>query len=168
MQIKRLLVSGAVVVAVLGAGAPAMAADTTASFTVFSGAVSVTAPATKNFGFVAQGSSVSDTLGIVEVTDSRSPTPGTWTATVLSTDFSSGGNTFAASSVTYTAGSCTATGVTCTPAGAFSLSNSAQTAAAGSSSTTGSTASWNPTFAFTVPVGQATGAYSATVTHSVS
>src|SRR5919205_1164062 len=72
----------------------AQAADTTTSFTLGAGALAISAPATANLGTAATGTAnLSASLGAVQVTDARGALLGTWTATVSSTDFTTGGVT---------------------------------------------------------------------------
>jgi hypothetical protein len=72
---------------------PAAADTTTTTFTLSGGALSISVPASKNLGSAATGaSSLSSQLGTVTVTDDRGALAGCWTATVASTDFTTGGS----------------------------------------------------------------------------
>jgi hypothetical protein len=176
VRITRTVLVGAVAAVALAATAmPAVAApsaDSSTSFTAFSGALDITAPATVNLGSFMIGSSPAVSFGDVEVVDGRSeaPSSGTWTATVSSTDFNNpvAATTYPASNITYVVPSCAITGTTtCAPTAPITLSSSAQTVINASTSSTGSTATWNPQLQFTLPAGMAPGTYTGTVTHSV-
>ena len=96
----------------------------------------------------------------------------TWTATVSSTSFLTGGGTAAetipAADATYTTGVATTTGVlVATPTPIVTLSGTAQTVVSGAGVGDNS-AAWNPTIAIAVPAAAVTGLYTGTVTHSVA
>lgn len=156
---------------VLAAAQPANAADTTVTFTVSSGDLTISAPATSDLGTGAPGTTISDTLGNVTVDDLRGDNPATWAATVSSTDFTSPGvPDIPASAVTYTPnaqvshvgdGVFTAGTVgtlSATPRPAYS-----HTAGTGSNQLV-----WNPTLAVAVPNTATAAVYTGTVTHSVA
>ena len=65
--------------------------DTTVTFTVTSGALTMSAPGTAKFGSGGPGSTIKGSLGTVSVTDGRALVSASWTATVSSTDFTTGG-----------------------------------------------------------------------------
>jgi hypothetical protein len=93
---------------------PADAATTTVTFTLTGGALTITAPATANLGTAAVGTAtLSGSLGAVTVTDARGAPLGTWTASVFSTNFTTGGGTanetIAATAVNYASLSATST-----------------------------------------------------------
>lgn len=145
---------------------------TTVTFTVTSGALAMTAPATANLGSGAPGTTISGPLGNVLVTDDRALLSAAWTATASSTAFTTGSattpETIPASDVTYTPGTVSTTGtITATPSG-ITLSGSAQTVVSGTAGVGNNTASWNPVLAVTVPAAAVGGAYTATLTQSVS
>jgi hypothetical protein len=153
-------------VAVLPAGA-----DTTATFTLTAGALSISAPT----GSVSLGSQVASTssstisglLGSVTVSDQRGGAT-SWTVSVISTAFSPpAGPADPASNVSYGAGVITSSAlVTSTAVAALNLTG-VSTVVTGAS--TGiSTATWNPTISVVVPANFAPGVYSATITHSVA
>jgi hypothetical protein len=147
-------------------------ADSSTSFTAFSGSLDITAPDPVDLGFVQVGVPAAVSFGNVQVIDGRSEAPGTgtWTASVSSTDFTnpSAGATLPASAITYVVPFCSVVGtVTCTPTAPVTLSGSAQPVINATTSSSGNTATWNPQFQFTVPAGSATGTYTGTVTHSV-
>ena len=160
------------------AGAPTPAAkgssdpDTTVTFTVTSGALTMSAPGTAKFGSGGPGSSIKGSLGTVSVTDGRALASASWTATVSSTDFTTGGGspseTTPAADLFYDPGFISTTGViTVTPSG-VSLSASPQTVVAGTNGTGINTASWTPVIVVSVPSTAVTGTYTGTITESVS
>jgi hypothetical protein len=173
----RLLAATAVGTALLAL--PARADDTTTSFTLSAGPLAISVPASANLGTAATGSaSLSGQLGAVTVSDTRGALGEDWTATVSSTDFTTGGatadETIGKSAVSYWSGAATATsGVAVRVPGqllaanAQSLSTSrtafSATGTVGNNSTT-----WNPTLVVTLPSDAVAGLYSGTVTHSVA
>ncbi|GAA0412501.1 hypothetical protein GCM10009530_76280 [Microbispora corallina] len=172
MRLKQLAFAagGTLTFAVL-AIAPADAADTTVTFTVTSGALTITAPAGPvSLGSTTAGNTVSGPLGVVTVTDARGGTPTSdWTARVSSTAFVGPSDTIPASAATYTPGSGTLVvgNGTLTPGAPGSLS--AQRIAMTYTGGTGnSQANWSPTLAVAVPLAVGLGTYTGTVTHSVA
>jgi hypothetical protein len=149
-------------------------ADTTVTFTVGVGFLDITAPDSKDLGAGTPGTTIGPTaLGDVEVYDDRAALGATWTATVSSTAFTTGGGTgpetIPASDITYTGGTVTTTGTVTAPAlAAFTLSGGAQTAVAATGINGDNTATWDPTLTVAVPANAVGGAYSGTITHSVS
>ena len=92
--------------------APADAAQGV-TFTLTAGALNVSDPADTSLGSVATGTaSVSSTLGNTSVTDNRGALLGTWTASVTSTDFTTGAatadETIGKALVSYASGASTA------------------------------------------------------------
>jgi hypothetical protein len=178
MAKKRTALVGAVL-SVLAFALPARAADTTTTFSLAAGSLSISAPASRDLGSGSTGGgTVSAQLGTVTVTDNRGALVGTWTASVSSTDFTTGGatanETIAKGQVTYWSGTATeSSGVAVFAPGqaiaanaqALSVSRTAFSAAAivGNNS-----ASWNPTLTVNVPAAAVAGTYSGTVTHSVA
>jgi len=166
---KFLLFASAIGVLAAATALPA-GADTTATFTLTAGGLSISAPT----GSVSLGSqpastsasTISGPLGAVTVSDQRGGVT-TWTASVISTAFTpSSGPAVPASNISYAAGSVTASGVVPTAVPAPNLTG-VSTVATGAS--TGiSSASWNPTISVLVPANYAPGVYSATITHSVA
>lgn len=146
--------------------------DTTVTFTVTSGALSLSAPVTANLGSGAPGSAISGALGNVTVTDNRALLAASWTTTVSSTSFVTGGGTapetIPASDATYAPGTVTTTGtITATPS-SITLSGTAQTVVAGTAGVGDNTATWNPTMAVSAPAAAVGGTYTGTIAHSVS
>jgi hypothetical protein len=145
---------------------------TTVTFTVSSGALSMSAPASASLGSAAPGGTASGSLGTVTVTDLRALLATYWGATAAASTFVTGGGTgnqvVAASAVTYTPGTVTTTGtVTATPT-TITMSSIAQTVVAGTSASGNNTASWNPTIAVVVPAQAVGGTYTGTITQSVA
>jgi hypothetical protein len=178
-RIRRIALTAAALLGVIALALPARAADTTTTFTLAGGALSISAPASKDLGSgPTGGGTVSAQLGTVTVTDTRGALAGSWTATVSSTDFTTGGGTgnetIAKGSVTYWSGASTATsGVAVFLAGQLLAANaqalSASRTAFSASATVGNnSASWNPTVTVNVPAAAVAGDYSGTITHSVA
>ena len=146
--------------------------DTTVTFSVTSGALTMTAPGTAKFSSGGPGSTIKGSLGTVSVTHGRALAPASWTATVSSTNFTTGGGspaeTTPAADLFYDPGFITTTGViTVTPTG-VALSASPQTIVAGTNGTGINTASWTPVIVVSVPTTAVTGTYTGTITESVS
>jgi hypothetical protein len=161
------------------AASPAGAADpapTTTTFTITGGGLAITAPGTARLGSVPTGSaSVSEKLGDVTVTDTRGALAATWTATVQTTDFTTGQKTAAETvpkaNVLYLPGLPTAAN----PVGVFAPTIVDAEAlgalplpvysvlTAGNNSVT-----WNPTVTVMLPAQAVAGEYTGTITHSVS
>ena len=173
----RRILAGTAAVVVLGAG-PAMAApgDTATTFTLADGGLGISVPANASLSnsTLIGTTSFSGQLGAITVTDHRGALLGSWTASVSSTSFTTGGGganrTIAAGNVSYASGAATATtgvGVDVPTLVPVSLDESrtafAHTGVIGAQSTT-----WNPTLTVTVPADVVAGSYSGTVTHSVA
>ncbi|GAA1516033.1 hypothetical protein GCM10009677_56660 [Sphaerisporangium rubeum] len=150
---------------------PAAAVDTTVTFTVTSGALTITAPAGPvSLGSAAAGNSVSGPIGSITVTDARGGVPTSdWTARVSSTAFVGPSDTVPSSAATYTPGPGTLiTGngtLTSGPGGTLDVQRVAMSYSGG---TGNSQATWNPTIAVAIPLSVGLGTYSGTVTHSVA
>ena len=158
---------------VLAAPGASAAGGTAATFTLTGGSLSISQPASATLGSAATGAlTLAGSLGAVTVTDSRGNLNAIWTASVSSTNFTTGGGstyeTVTNSKIAYTGGLATsATGVgTFTPG---TLANLSASGTAGSWVGTGNnTVTWNPTITFTLSPSQVAGTYSGTVTHSVA
>jgi hypothetical protein len=146
--------------------------DTTVTFAVTSGALTMTAPASVSLGSGAPDTTISGALGTVTVTDARALLAAAWTAVASSTAFVTGGSTTAetipAADVGYAPGTPTTTGVVTNVTGLpITLSGTPQPVV----TLTGvgnNTASWNPALAVAVPAAAVVGTYTATLTQSVS
>lgn len=168
---RKFLVVLSAGVAVIAATASGVGADTTATFTLTAGGLSISAPT----GSVSLGSqpvsnsssTITGSLGVVTVSDQRGGAT-TWTASVISTAFTPpAGPADPASNVSYGAGTITASAtVVATAVPAMNLTG-VSTVVTGVS-TGVSSASWNPSISVVVPANFAPGVYSATITHSVA
>jgi hypothetical protein len=173
---KALLVTAALLP--LGIALPASASTTTTTFTLTAGALTVTAPAAADLGTGAVGSPISASLGNVTVADNRGTLLGSWTASVSSTDFTTGAasanETIGRANVTYWSGAATATTGTAVrvpgqllAANAVALSES-RTAFSATGAVGANTTTWQPTVVVTPPAAAVVGAYTGTITHSVA
>jgi hypothetical protein len=178
MAKKRTALVGAVL-SVLSFALPARAADTTTTFSLAAGSLSISAPASRDLGSGSTGGgTVSAQLGTVTVTDNRGALVGTWTASVSSTDFTTGGatanETIAKGQVTYWSGTATASsGVAVFAPGQASAANAqalsvSRTAFSATAIVGNNSASWNPTVTVNVPAAAVAGDYTGTITHSVA
>jgi hypothetical protein len=181
----RLVVGSAVLVAATAAAlvvptaAQAAPGDTTVTFILSAGALSITTPATAALGSAAVGAAtITAQLGAVTVTDARGLLLGAWTTAVTATSFTTGTattpETLPNSAVAYWSGPATATTglgvgipgqIAAGNAHALSTSTTAfsKTAGVGNNSS-----AWNPTLIVTVPAEAVAGTYTGTVTHSVA
>ncbi|WP_339134439.1 hypothetical protein WJM95_32985 [Streptomyces sp. f51] len=164
------LAASAAALVLLQPGLAAAADDpsTTITYTVTSGALTMSAPVSANLGSGAPGTTISAPIGPVTVTDDRALASASWTVTAAETDFANGPTTIPATDAAYTPGSVTTTGtITATPT-AVTLSNSSQVVLTGSAGVGDNTATWNPTVAVSVPAGSVGGNYTGTLTQSVA
>ncbi len=150
--------------------------DTIVTFAVTTGELTMTAPAAATLatGTGVPGTTISGLLGSTVVTDDRASLAATWTVSVSSSDFTTGGATTAetvpATDVTYTAGTFFTTGtitVTATP-DALTLSSAVQPDVFGTAGVGNNSATWNPTLAVALPAAAVTGTYTGTLTQSVA
>jgi hypothetical protein len=146
--------------------------NTTTTFTVSSGALTITAPDTADLGSGAPGTTISGSLGTVTVTDNRALLTAAWTATSAAADFTTGAGTtnetIPATDASYTVGAITTTGTITASGSNVSMTNAPKTVVAGSAGVGDNTASWNPTIAVAVPASAVGGLYTGTITHSVA
>lgn len=146
--------------------------DTSVTFTVTSGALSMSAPVSTNLGAGAPGTTISGALGVVTVTDDRALLSASWTVTAASTDWTTGGGTPAetipATDAGYDPGSITTTGTITVTGTPITLSNTAAPVVTGTDGVGNNTASWNPTISIAVPAAAVGGTYTGTLTQSVS
>lgn len=176
--------AAALTLAGLAAISPAQAApgDTTVTFNITAaagGGLSISVPASASLGSGHPGDVVSGALGTVTVSDTRAALVATWTATVSSSNFTTGGGTagetIAKSNVSYFSGlTTTVSGLNLTigtlqlgALNAIALPAPA-TAVAVSVGVGSNVVSWNPTVLVTVPGTAVAGTYTGTVTHSVA
>jgi hypothetical protein len=146
--------------------------STTVTFTVTTGALTMTAPAGADLGSGAPGSIITGTLGgAVTVTDDRAALSAAWTATADMADWTTGAGgptlTIPATDTTYNPGPVTVTGTVTALGSLIALAGSAATVVTGSGSGD-STATWDPAIAVTVPPTAVSGLYTSTLTQSVS
>jgi hypothetical protein len=167
---KSLLIAALSITGLVGfAATPASAEDTTTTFTLTGGSLSLTVGATAALGNEASGvaaNTITGTLGTVVVTDGRGGTAD-WVASAASTTFS-GLDLSESTDVAYTNGAVTTTGTT-TVEPADGVSIAAEAAVATATGVSGNnTASWNPTLDVSMPAGALAGAYSGVVTTSLA
>jgi len=129
-------------------------------------------PVATNLGSGAPGTTVSGAMGPMTVTDDRALLSASWTVTVASTDFTTGGGTAAetipATDLGYDPGSITTTGVITATGTPVTLSGTAQPTVTGTAGVGDNTATWDPTLSVAVPASATGGLYTGTVTDSVS
>lgn len=146
--------------------------DTTVTFTVTSGALTMSAPVSADLGSGAPGTTINGSLGPVTVTDDRALLSASWTATAAASDFTTGGGTPAetipATDAGYDPGSITTTGTITATGTPITLSGTATPAVAGTDGVGDNTATWNPALAVAIPASAVGGAYTGTLTQSVS
>ncbi|MEV4755698.1 hypothetical protein AB0J86_11385 [Micromonospora sp. NPDC049559] len=151
---------------------------TTVTFEVQAGALTITVPDASTLGTATPaGGTITDNLGTVTVNDQRaSPTP-TWTATVLGTNFTTGGGddpgeVVPIGSVTYTTGTMTPgagqTGTCNALLTTTALTVTAQDAATHTGGTGNNSCSWDPSLVVTLATTNVAGTYTGTITHSVT
>jgi hypothetical protein len=146
--------------------------NTTVTFTVTVGLLTMTAPTGADLGSGAPGTTITGALGSVTVTDDRALLTAAWTATASATDWTTGGatanETIPATDVSYTPGTITTTGTITATGSNITLSGANQTVVTGTAGVGDNTATWNPTLAVAVPASAVGGAYTSTLTQSVS
>jgi hypothetical protein len=159
----------------------AHAADTTTTFVLTAaGGLSISVPGTAQLsaGTATDAGTLTAQLGSVSVTDARGALLGSWTATVSSTDFTTGDETedetIVKDDVSYWSGAPTGfTGVgVFTPGQLTGLLaqplSSSRTAFAATATVGNTSATWNPTLVITVPTDAVVGTYAGTITHSAA
>ena len=170
---KFVLLGGTFVAIAAVFALPATGADTTATFTLTAGALSISAP-TGSVSLATQvvsasPSTISGQLGVVTVTDQRGGAT-SWVASVIVTAFTPttgpAVTAIAADKVSYAAGTITQVGVTATKPATTDLTGVSPVV--NGASTGLSTASWNPTISVLLPANAQPGVYTATITHSVA
>jgi len=166
--------------AAIKAPVPSGDPDTTVTFTVTSGLLTMTAPDAVSLGTTTgttdtglPGSTVHGVMGDTVVTDDRALLDATWTATAAESNFLTGTHTpdetIPATQATYNAGTITTVGIflsapVVTP---ITLSNDPQTIVA--TNTDGdNTATWDAALAVAIPSTAVLGLYTGTLTQSVS
>jgi hypothetical protein len=146
--------------------------DTTVTFAVTSGELTMTAPVSADLGSGAPGTTINGNLGAVTVTDDRALLTAAWTTTAAASDFTTGGGTPAetvpATDVGYDPGSITTTGTITVTGTPITLSGTATPVVDGTAGVGNNTATWNPALAVAVPASAVGGIYTGTLTQSVS
>jgi hypothetical protein len=162
---------------ILPGAAPAGASttgSTTATFSIVSGSLAISVPALADLGSVPSGATViSALLGNVQVVDARASSSGSWTATVSSTSFITGGGspaeTVPASAVTYDPGQAIAsTGTGTFTQGTPGALGTPRTAFSASSEVGSTSVTWDPQITVQIPAAAVAGTYTGTITHSVA
>jgi hypothetical protein len=158
----------------------ALTGDTTTTFTLTGGLLSITTPASKALGSVATGATATASvqLGSVAVGDARGGLLATWTTSVSSTDFTTGAatanETIAKANADYWSGAATSTtGTGVFTPGQLLVANkvtlaSSRSAFVGTVLVGNNTAAWNPTVSVNIPSASVAGDYTGTITHSVA
>jgi hypothetical protein len=160
-------VAGALLV--LGPVGSATAADTTTTFSLTSGSLSVTAPASASLSGAATGSAtVSGSLGTISISDLRGGTTA-WGLSAASTTFVGPGAGSTSTGVSFNTGASTGSTGTVTPTstGATSIMTVAAVAA-GTAVSGNNTVSFAPDLTVSLPGTALVGAYTGTVTTSVA
>jgi hypothetical protein len=160
---------GGALLSIVALAPAAHAAETTTTFSLTAGLLSVSAPASAALSNAATGAaSLSGSLGTVTVTDARGATLG-WTASTTSSTFTGTGlSVIAAGDVSYAPGLATAFSGVVTPVpGLGGSMASSQTAFAGTVAVGNNSVSWAPGITVTLPSNALAGDYSGTITHSV-
>lgn len=177
-KLGKTLLASALGLAVLTGFTPsAGAADTTATFTVTGGLLSITAPASKALSDAAAGAIATAQLGNVVVSDLRGALAGSWTAEVASSTFTTtgvGAPAIPLTSVEYWSGaSISPTGTAVRVPGQLLAANKAvldatRTAFSATGVIGNGTTTWNPTLLVNVPASAVAGDYTGTITHSMA
>ena len=162
------------VVAVSAGSAVADSGGTAATVTVTPGALTITVPATAN-GLASgvssvNGSTISGSLGQVQVSDARGAAAGSgWITTVISTAFTPpAGPTIGAAAVGYVAGTITKVGTATFTANDPTALGGAVAAVTATGITGQNSATWTPTINITLLGSTAANTYTGTITHSVT
>ena len=146
--------------------------DTTVTFAVTSGALTMTAPVSANLGSGAPGTTIEGALGAVTVTDDRALLTAEWTAVASATDFTTGGGTPAetvpATDAGYDPGSITTTGTITATGTPITLAGDPAPVVVGNDGVGNNTATWDPDISVAVPAAAVGGIYTGTLTQSVS
>jgi hypothetical protein len=145
--------------------------DTTVTFEVSTGDLSMTAPDSVNLGGGAPGSTITGGLGDVAVTDDRALLDASWTVNVSASNWSTGGGTLneriPAGDVGYDPGTITPTGTITVTGTPVTLSNGGTNVVAGTDGVGNNAASWDPAISVAVPATAVGGTYSGIITQSV-
>jgi hypothetical protein len=146
--------------------------DTTVTFTVTSGELSMTAPTSANLGSGAPGTTITGALGAVTVTDDRALLTAAWTTTASSTAWTTGAGTpnetIPATDVGYDPGAVTTTGTITVTGTPITLGSGAAPVVTGTAGVGNNTATWDPAISVAVPASAVGGTFTGTLTQSVA
>ena len=146
--------------------------DTTVTFTVTVGALTLTAPTAVDLGGGAPGTIISGALGNVSVADDRALLSATWTATASASDWTTGASTpdetIPVADVGYNPGTVSTTGTITATGTPITLSATPVPVVTGTAGVGDDTATWDPTLAVHVPASAVGGVYTGTLTEDVS
>jgi hypothetical protein len=152
--------------------APVPPVNTTVTFAVTSGLLTLTGPGSANLGTGLPGTTITGKLGQVTVTDNRALLAASWTVTASSTDFTTGGGTgneiIPVADTDYDPGLVTHTGTITVTEAPITLSAAPQTVVAGTAGVGNNTATWNPSIVVDIPPAAVGGAYTGTLTQSIA
>ena len=166
---KSLIAAASASVLVVGLALPASADDTTTTFSLTGGTLTLSVGGNAALTDEASGvdaNTITGTLGVVTVTDGRGGTAG-WVTSAASSTFTGTGLSVS-DGVAYTNGTVTTTGTGSVAAvSAQSLTTTAAAVATATAVSGNNTATWNPTLDVSMPAGALAGAYAGTVTTSL-
>ncbi len=153
---------------------PTPSSGTDVTFTVLDGSINISTPEFAVLGSQNMGP-ISAPLGQVAVTDTRRSAEGTWTATVVASDFVGAQSIIPADAAQYWSGP--ATGTTgdavftpgqLTAVDAVTLGSAEETAFSVAGATAVNVAKWAPTLVIVIPNSALADTYDGTITHSVA
>jgi hypothetical protein len=146
--------------------------STLVTFSVSSGALTMTAPVSADLGSGVPGGTITGQMGTVTVTDTRALLAASWTAVASATDWTTGGGTSSetipAGDVAYDPGSIATTGNINATGTLINLSSAPAAIVTGTAGIGNNTASWDPTLTVSVPAQAVAGTYTGTIIESVS
>ena len=172
MKTYQLLLSLLLAALPVALAAPALAdtGGTAAHILLIGGSLVITVPVSALTLTTSTGGSLSGPLGQVQVNDARGAGAGaSWVVNVVSSVFTpAAGPVISANAVGYVAGAISQVG-TATVTANNPVGLAAVIPAVTATGITGhNSASWNPTITLSLPTGAAPGAYTGSITHSVS
>jgi hypothetical protein len=165
---RPLVLAAATMTLLAGTTLPASAADTTTTFSLTGGTLTLSVSASAGLTGEATGiaaNTITGTLGQVLVTDARGLITG-WVTSAVSSTFT-GSSLSVSNGVTYTTGDVTKTGLSTVTGVSAELITAVKPVAAATAAIGNNTASWNPTLDVSMPAGALAGAYTGTVTTSL-
>jgi hypothetical protein len=170
---RKIAATAAVGSLLLAVGITPASAQTTTTFSLTSGALSVTAPTSADLGTAdLANSSLAGSLGTVSVDDQRGESLASWTVAVSADAFTTGAGTASetvpATALAYDPGVVSGSLTTLPVGTAVSDLSMAKTVVTLTDGVGSNTASWAPTVTVTIPDGIVAGSYSGTITHSIS